>query len=102
MNTHSTNTMSMNFDPSINPDSTDTLNADPGPRQIVFQLLDEVDGELSSRSRVVDGLLDLRNAAPDAGPLQGRVDELLQGVPGVSTVPNGWWLDRLEELRSLT
>ena len=50
---------------------------------------------------MIDGLLDLRNAAPQASDLQFRVDELLKGVPGVTTVPNGWWLDRLEELRDL-
>ena len=69
-------------------------------RSIVAALLQGVDGDLTSRSRVVDGLLDLRNAARD--PLvTSRVDELLAGIPGVNTVPNGWWSDRLTELRDL-
>lgn len=75
-------------------ESTDTC-------ELLCQLLEAVDGELSSRSRVVDGLLDLRNAAAAGSGFQIRVDELLGGIPGLNTVPNGWWLDRLEELRSL-
>lgn len=79
-----------------------TVETTSAARQVIFDLLDQVDGELSTRSRVIDGLLDLRNEAPADGDLQVRVDELLQSVPGVTTVPNGWWLDRLEELRNLT
>lgn len=71
-------------------------------RDVISELLAAVDGELSSRSRVIDGLLDLRNAGPAESDLVARVDELLVGVPGLTTVPNGWWLDRLEELRALT
>ncbi len=71
-------------------------------RDVISDLLAAVDGELSSRSRVIDGLLDLRNAGPADGDLVARVDELLVSVPGLTTVPNGWWLDRLEELRALT
>lgn len=81
---------------------TSTIETTAATRALIFSLLDDVDGELSSRSRVVDGLLDLRNVAGDGSALQGRIDELLAGVPGVTTVPNGWWLDRLEELRNLT
>jgi hypothetical protein len=73
----------------------------PSAKELVSELLSSVEGELTSRSRVVDGLLDLRNAGVLGGSLQTRVDELLGGVPGVTTVPNGWWLDRLEELRIL-
>jgi len=73
----------------------------PSAKELVSELLSSVEGELTSRSRVVDGLLDLRNAGVLGGSLQTRVDELLGGVPGVTTVPNGWWLDRLEELRLL-
>ena len=81
---------------------TGTIETTSVARQLIFELLEQVDGELSTRSRVIDGLLDLRNVAPMASDLQFRVDELLQSVPGVTTVPNGWWLDRLEELRNLT
>ncbi len=81
---------------------TPTIESTSAARQIIFALLEQVDGELTSRSRVIDGLLDLRNEAVEGSDLQFRVDELLTGVPGVTTVPNGWWLDRLEELRDLT
>ena len=39
--------------------------------ELVDRLLDAIDGELTSRSRVVDGLLDLRLAA-DGPPRGGR------------------------------
>jgi len=81
---------------------TSTIESTSAGRQLIIALLDAIDGELSSRSRVVDGLLDLRNVAPAGSELEARVDELLMGVPGLTTVPNGWWLDRLEELRALT
>jgi len=80
---------------------TSTIESIP-VQDLLQELLAAVDGELSSRSRVVDGLLDLRNTAPGGSDFEGRVDELLGGIPGLSTVPNGWWLDRLEELRNLT
>lgn len=80
---------------------TSTIESTSAGRELIVELIEAVEGELSSRSRVVDGLLDLRNEAPDGSTLQARVDELLSGVPGLTTVPNGWWLDRLEELREL-
>jgi hypothetical protein len=79
-----------------------TIESARDTRDLILALLDVVEGELSSRSRVTDGLLDLRNVAPVASDLQIRVDELLRSIPGVNTVPNGWWLDRLEELRLLS
>ena len=81
---------------------TGTMESTCETRDLILALRDAVDGELSSRSRVTDGLLDLRNASPAASDLQLRVDELLRSIPGVTTVPNGWWLDRLEELRLLS
>lgn len=80
---------------------TSTIESTSAGRELIVELIEAVEGELSSRSRVVDGLLDLRNEAPDGSAFQARVDELLAGVPGLTTVPNGWWLDRLEELREL-
>lgn len=79
---------------------TSTMQKTDKPSEIVAALIGGVDGELTSKSRVVDGLLDLRNASVDP-VFTGRLDELLSGIPGVSTVPNGWWLERLEELRDL-
>jgi hypothetical protein len=79
---------------------TSTIQRTATPREIIVGLVGAVDGELSSRSRVVDGLLDLRNVSPDAA-FTARVDELLAGIPGITTVPNTWWLDRLAELAEL-
>lgn len=81
---------------------TSTIEKTPASRELIIAMLEAVDGELSSRSRVIDGLLDLRNSTVEGTELQARVDELLSGVPGLTTVPNGWWVDRLEELRILS
>ena len=61
-------------------------------------LLDAIDGELVSRSRVFDGLLDLRNGTDDP-LLIARIDGLLADVPGGTTVENTWWMTTLEDLR---
>lgn len=79
---------------------TQTIQTNTTVTSVISDLLEAVDGELSSRSRVIDGLLDLRNATTDP-VFHVRIDELLGGIPGLTTVPNGWWLDRLEELRLL-
>lgn len=70
---------------------------------ILTQLTTVVDGEVTTRSRVVDGLLDLRNAAVTSSrpDLVAHLDALLKDLPGITTVANGWWLDRLAELRTM-
>lgn len=79
---------------------TQTLESTADFNEIVADLVGAVEGDLTSRSRVVDGLLDLRNASR-VPVVRSRLDELLATIPGVNTVPNGWWVDRLEELGSL-
>ena len=69
-------------------------------QHLIDYLLDAIDGELTSRSRVQDGLLDLRLAS-DRSDVIERIDEILTGVPGVSTVTNSWWMATLEDLREL-
>ena len=64
--------------------------------ELVDRLLDAIDGELTSRSRVVDGLLDLRLAAADLP----EVDDCLATLPGNTTVTNLWWMETLADLRS--
>ncbi|MDH3753727.1 MAG: hypothetical protein OEU32_07625 [Acidimicrobiia bacterium] len=64
-------------------------------------LLDAVDGELSSRSRVLDGLLDLRLQADARDDIVTRIDRALTEIPGVTTVANAWWLETLEDLRAI-
>ena len=59
-----------------------------------------VDGEVMSRSRVVDALLDLRLLATERDDLVERIDEALRSVPGVTATPADWWSSRLDQLRS--
>ncbi|MXW41957.1 MAG: hypothetical protein F4138_07500 [Acidimicrobiia bacterium] len=68
--------------------------------ELVDRLLDAIDGELTSRSRVVDGLLDLRLAAAELPEVLIQVDEHLAALPGNTTVANGWWMEALADLRN--
>ena len=68
--------------------------------ELVDRLLDNIDGELTSRSRVVDGLLDLRLAAAELPDVVARVDDCLATLPGNTTVANRWWMETLADLRS--
>ena len=68
--------------------------------ELVDRLLDAIDGELTSRSRVVDGLLDLRLAAADLPEVVAQVDDCLASMPGHTTVTNRWWMETLADLRT--
>ena len=68
--------------------------------ELVDRLLDAIDGELTSRSRVVDGLLDLRLAAADLPEVVSQVDDCLATLPGNTTVANRWWMETLADLRT--
>lgn len=80
---------------------TPTIESSCATRQVIDDLLEAIDGELTSHSRVIDGLLDLRNAAAGEELLQFRIDEVLKDVPGVTTVSNKWWMETLSELADL-
>ena len=67
----------------------------------IDRLLDQVDGELTSRSRVTDGLLDLRLAATGLPDAISCIDAALADIPGRTTVSNEWWLGQLETLRAV-
>lgn len=67
----------------------------------IDRLLDQVDGELTSRSRVTDGLLDLRLAAVDYPEAVACIDRALTEIPGRTTVTNEWWMGQLETLRAV-
>jgi hypothetical protein len=69
-------------------------------QHLIDSLLDGVDGEVTSRSRVVDGLLDLRLAATEMPHVVQACDRSLSDLPGKTTVTNLWWLETLEELRN--
>jgi hypothetical protein len=79
---------------------TSTIQRTETPREIIAELTALVDGEVTTRSRVIDGLLDLRNAS-DAEMFIDRIDEILADLPGLTTVPNPWWLECLAELSDL-
>jgi len=67
----------------------------------IDRLLDAIDGELTTRSRVVDALLDLRLAGQENLVFVSALDKALTEVPGRSTVTNEWWMARLGELRDI-
>ena len=68
--------------------------------ELVDRLLDAIDGELTSRSRVVDGLLDVRLAAAGLPDVVTQVDDCLATLPGSTTVTNRWWMETLADLRT--
>ncbi len=65
---------------------------------IVNELQDGIEGETTSRSRVVDGLLDLRLEVADQPHLVELVDRILGDVPGKSIVLSEWWSDQLSTI----
>ena len=66
----------------------------------IDRLLETLDGELTSHSRVIDGLLDLRTAAADVR-LIAVIDESLRTLPGRNTVETEWWKTQLTSFRLL-
>lgn len=67
-------------------------------RSEIDRLLESLDGEVTSHSRVVDALLDLRSAADDI-QLVAVIDESLRNVPGRTTVSTEWWKTQLASFR---
>lgn len=65
----------------------------------IDRLLDSIDGEVTSQSRVVDALLDLRLAAEERPEVLAVIDSALADIPGKTTVTNDWYLAQLETLR---
>ncbi|MEZ5247297.1 MAG: hypothetical protein R2707_19580 [Acidimicrobiales bacterium] len=64
-----------------------------------IQLLrDAIDGDICSRSRVIDALLDLRLDAARRPDVVDLVDRSLAAVPGKHMVPAEWWRDQLDML----
>ncbi len=60
-----------------------------------------VSGELSNRLQVIDALLDLRLEAAGQDAVVDEVDRLLHDLPGMSIVPNAWWLAALDDLEKV-
>ena len=63
---------------------------------IIAALRDAIDGEVCSRSRVMDALLDVRLDAVDRPDVVALVDQALSELPGRSMVPAEWWRERLD------
>ena len=68
----------------------------------IERMIDALDGELTSHSRVIDGLLDLRSASGDDVKLVAVIDESLKNIPGRTTVSTEWWKTQLTTFRLMT
>ncbi len=68
----------------------------------IDRMLESLDGELTSHTRVVDGLLDLRSASGDDVKLIAVIDESLKNIPGRTAVTTEWWKTQLASFRLLT
>lgn len=64
----------------------------------IQSLRDGIDGEVCSKSRVVDSLLDLRLDAVGRTDVVEMVDQALADVPGKNMVPADWWREQLDML----
>lgn len=64
----------------------------------IRELRATIDGEVLSRSRVIDALLDLRLDASGNPDVVGLVDQALAGVPGKNLVQTDWWREQLDLL----
>lgn len=64
----------------------------------IDRMLESLDGELQSHSRVIDALLDLRQAADDVR-LIAVIDESLRNIPGRNMVETAWWKSQLTTFR---
>ena len=62
----------------------------------IHDLRDAILGDVCSRSRVIDALLDLRLDAAGRADVVDLVDQSLAGVPGKNMVPADWWRDQLD------
>ncbi len=62
----------------------------------IRRLREAVDGDVCSRSRVIDALLDLRLDAVGRPDVVELVDQSLTDVPGKTMVPADWWRDQLD------
>ncbi len=68
----------------------------------IDRMMESLDGELTSHSRVVDGLLDLRSASGDDVKLIAVIDESLKNIPGRTSVETEWWKTQLTTFRLMS
>jgi hypothetical protein len=62
----------------------------------IKRIRDGLDGDVCSRSRVVDGLLDVRLEAGERHDIVSMVDAALAELPGRNMVPVDWWREQLD------
>ncbi len=62
----------------------------------IREIRDAVDGDVCSRSRVMDALLDLRLEAGGRTDVVDLVDAALGSLPGRTMVPTSWWMEQLD------
>jgi len=62
----------------------------------IREMRDTVDGDVCSRSRVMDALLDLRMEAAQRTDIIDLVDAALGDLPGRTMVPAAWWIEQLD------
>jgi len=63
---------------------------------IIRQMRETVDGDVCTRSRVMDALLDLRIEAGGRTDVIDLVDAALGNLPGKTMVPASWWIEQLD------
>ena len=68
------------------------------PEKTIQAMRLSIDGDVCSRSRVMDALLDMRLDAGGRADLLELVDDALANLPGKTMVPADWWRDRLDML----
>lgn len=68
----------------------------------IDRMIESLDGELTSHSRVVDGLLDLRSASGQDVKMIAVIDESLKNIPGRTTVETEWWKTQLTTFRLMS
>ena len=68
----------------------------------IDRMIEALDGDLTSHSRVIDGLLDLRSASGGDIQLVAVIDESLKNIPGRTTVETEWWKSQLTTFRLMT
>lgn len=66
----------------------------------VERLIASCEGELTTHSRVIDGLLDLRTVCTSS-QLVAVLDNALATVPGRNVVETDWWRNQLRSFQVL-
>ncbi len=63
---------------------------------IIHLMREAIDGDVLSRARIMDSLLDLRLEAAQRTDVVELVDSALADLPGKNMVPASWWTEQLD------